>query len=88
SCGSQVESWKKLLRKNVVEISSDKVEGSGVWNSPEFQDTANSEQKKGTKAMVFHQMVTKEVSNRFVAPCFVNGMESYDGKINLEVEET
>ncbi|GJW62265.1 putative reverse transcriptase, RNA-dependent DNA polymerase [Tanacetum coccineum] len=37
--------------------------------------------------MVFHQMDTEEVSDRFVAPCFVNGLESYDGEINLGVEE-
>ncbi|GJV93996.1 hypothetical protein Tco_1541809 [Tanacetum coccineum] len=30
---------------------------------------------------------TEEVSDRFVAPCFVNGLEAYDGEINLEVEE-
>ncbi|GKG10924.1 hypothetical protein Tco_0342324, partial [Tanacetum coccineum] len=39
------------------------------------------------KTMVFYQMETKEVSDRFVAPCFVNGLEAYDGKINLGVEE-
>ncbi|GJT58492.1 hypothetical protein Tco_1002025 [Tanacetum coccineum] len=32
-------------------------------------------------------MDTKEVSDRFVAPCFVNGLEAYDGEINLGVEE-
>ncbi|GKA68448.1 ribonuclease H-like domain-containing protein [Tanacetum coccineum] len=37
--------------------------------------------------MVFHQMDTEEVSDRFVAPCFVNGLEAYDGEINLGVEE-
>nr|GEZ66792.1 hypothetical protein [Tanacetum cinerariifolium] len=37
--------------------------------------------------MVFHQIDTKEVSDRFVAPCFVNGLEAYDGEINLRVEE-
>nr|GEX15536.1 hypothetical protein [Tanacetum cinerariifolium] len=58
--------------ENVVEISSDKVEGYGDWNSLEFQDTANNGKKKETKTMVFHQMVTKEVSDRFVDPCFVN----------------
>ncbi|GJX97065.1 hypothetical protein Tco_0352863 [Tanacetum coccineum] len=63
------------------------VEESGDWNSPEFQDTANSGQKKETKAMVFYQMETEEVSDRFVAPCFVNGLEAYDGEINLGVEE-
>ncbi|GJT86551.1 hypothetical protein Tco_1068268 [Tanacetum coccineum] len=29
----------------------------------------------------------EEVSDRFVAPCFVNGLEAYDGEINLGVEE-
>ncbi|GJW34478.1 putative reverse transcriptase domain-containing protein [Tanacetum coccineum] len=37
--------------------------------------------------MVFHQMETEEVSDRFVAPCFVNGLEAYDGEINLGVDE-
>ncbi|GJS62375.1 hypothetical protein Tco_0657159 [Tanacetum coccineum] len=78
---------KICLGENVVVISSDKVEGSGDWNSLEFQDTANSGQKKETKAMVFHQIDTEEVSDRFVAPCFVNGLEAYDVEINLGVEE-
>nr|GEU42457.1 hypothetical protein [Tanacetum cinerariifolium] len=75
---------KIFLREDVVVISSDKVEGSRDWNSLEFQDTANNGQKK---AMVFYQMDTEEVSDRFMAPCFVNGLEAYDGKINLGVEE-
>ncbi|GJT59807.1 ribonuclease H-like domain-containing protein [Tanacetum coccineum] len=37
--------------------------------------------------MVFYKMETQEISDRFVAPCFVNGLEAYDGEINLEVEE-
>ncbi|GJR33473.1 hypothetical protein Tco_1209157 [Tanacetum coccineum] len=78
---------KICLGENVVIISSDKVEGSGDWNSPEFQDTTNNGQNKKTKAMVFYQMDTKEVSDRFVAPCFVNRLEAYDGEINLGVEE-
>ncbi|GJR53964.1 hypothetical protein Tco_1404485 [Tanacetum coccineum] len=32
-------------------------------------------------------MDTKKVSDRFVAPCLVNGFEAYDGEINLRVEE-
>ncbi|GJQ88990.1 hypothetical protein Tco_0000129 [Tanacetum coccineum] len=78
---------KTCLGENVIEISSDNAEGHGGWNSPEFQDTANSRGKKETKAMVFHKMGTKEISDRFVAPCFVNGLEAYDGEINLGVEE-
>ncbi|GKE34155.1 hypothetical protein Tco_1453477 [Tanacetum coccineum] len=75
---------KICLGEDVVVISSDKVEGSGDWNSLEFQDTANNRQKK---AMVFYQMDTKEVSDIFVAPCFVNWLEAYDGEINLGVKE-
>nr|GFB72206.1 hypothetical protein [Tanacetum cinerariifolium] len=78
---------KSCLGEDVVVISSDKVEGSGDWNSLEFEDTANSGQKKETKAMVFYQMETEEVNDRFLAPCFVNGLEAYDGEINLGVEE-
>ncbi|GJU63610.1 hypothetical protein Tco_1245445 [Tanacetum coccineum] len=78
---------KICLGENVVEISSDKIEGFGDWNSPYFQDTANSGQMKETKARVFYQMDTEEVSDRFMASCFVNGLEAYDGEINLGVEE-
>ncbi|GJW02716.1 hypothetical protein Tco_1085360 [Tanacetum coccineum] len=62
---------KICLGENVVEISSDKVEGSGDSDSPEYQDTANSGGKKEIKAMVFHKMNTEEVSDKFLAPCFV-----------------
>ncbi|GJR96963.1 hypothetical protein Tco_0269137 [Tanacetum coccineum] len=75
------------IGENVVEISSDKIEGSRDWDSPEYQYTANNGGKKETKAMGFHKMDTEEISNRFVAPCFVNGLEAYDGEINLGVEE-
>ncbi|GJU02192.1 hypothetical protein Tco_1112530 [Tanacetum coccineum] len=50
---------KICLGENVVEISSDNVEGSKDWDSPEYQDTANSGGKKETKAMVFHKMDTE-----------------------------
>nr|GEV12285.1 retrovirus-related Pol polyprotein from transposon TNT 1-94 [Tanacetum cinerariifolium] len=78
---------KFCLGDDVIVILSEKVEESGDWNSPEFQDTFNSGQKKETKAMVFYQMEIKEVSDRFVALCFINGLEAYDGEINLGVEE-
>nr|GEV96274.1 hypothetical protein [Tanacetum cinerariifolium]GEX63119.1 hypothetical protein [Tanacetum cinerariifolium] len=32
-------------------------------------------------------METDEVSERYVAPCFVNGLEAYDGEINLAFDE-
>ncbi|GJS72564.1 hypothetical protein Tco_0705405, partial [Tanacetum coccineum] len=52
-----------------------------------IKDTANSEGKKETKAMVFHKIDTEEICDRFVAPCFVNELEAYDGEINIGVEE-
>nr|GEW62338.1 agenet-like domain, agenet domain [Tanacetum cinerariifolium] len=61
--------------------------GSGDWNSTKFQDTANSEKKKEIMGVVFYQMETEEVSDRYVAPCFVNGLEAYDGEINHGAEE-
>nr|GFA11236.1 hypothetical protein [Tanacetum cinerariifolium] len=66
--------------EEVIVILSHKVEGPGDWNSLKFQDTANSKKNKETKGMVFYQMETKEVSDRFVAPCFANRLEAYDVK--------
>nr|GEW24638.1 hypothetical protein [Tanacetum cinerariifolium] len=55
-------------------------------NSPKFQDTANSG-KKGNEGYGFLPNGTEEVSDRFVALCFVNGLEAYDGEISLGVDE-
>ncbi|GJU85389.1 retrovirus-related pol polyprotein from transposon TNT 1-94 [Tanacetum coccineum] len=52
---------KIYLGENVVEISSDKIEGSGDWDSTEYQDTANSGGKKETKAMVFTRWIPKKL---------------------------
>ncbi|GJR62933.1 hypothetical protein Tco_1505095 [Tanacetum coccineum] len=54
------------------------------WDTPEYHDTADSGKKKEAKAFTFYQMETKEISERHVAPCFVNSLEAYDGEINLE----
>ncbi|GJY90878.1 putative reverse transcriptase domain-containing protein [Tanacetum coccineum] len=71
---------KICLGEDVVVISSDKVEGSGDWNSPEFQDTANSWQKK---AMIFYQMDTKEDPRRIEENMISN---EYAVKLCLEHE--
>ncbi|GJW27941.1 hypothetical protein Tco_0044816, partial [Tanacetum coccineum] len=78
---------KICLGDDVIEISSVKVKGSGDWNSPEYQDTAGSKGKKVTEALSFYKMETDEVSERYIAPCFVNGLEAYDGEINLAFDE-
>ncbi|GJT56567.1 hypothetical protein Tco_0991621 [Tanacetum coccineum] len=55
-----------------------------LWN---FKTPLIVGKRRKQRAWFFYQMETKEVSDRFVAPCFVNGLEAYDGEINLGVEE-
>ncbi|GKC26674.1 hypothetical protein Tco_1033968 [Tanacetum coccineum] len=78
---------KICLGDNVIEISTDRVEGSGDWNSPEYQDMACSKGKKVMNAFSFYRMETDEISERYIAPCFVNGLEAYDGEVNLAYDE-
>ncbi|GKA67652.1 retrotransposon ORF1 [Tanacetum coccineum] len=79
---------KICLGDNVIEISSDKIEGSGDWDSPEYQDTASSIGKKVVNTFSFYRMETDEISERYIAPCFGNGLEAYDGEINLALDES
>nr|GEV12700.1 hypothetical protein [Tanacetum cinerariifolium] len=44
---------KIFLGEDVVVILSDKVEGSGDWNSPEFQDTANGGKRRKQSVWFF-----------------------------------
>ncbi|GJX25506.1 hypothetical protein Tco_0231802 [Tanacetum coccineum] len=78
---------KMCLGDNVIEISSDKIKGLGDWNSPKYQDTAGSKGKKVMNALSFYRMETDEISERYIAPCFVNGLEAYDGEVNLAFDE-
>ncbi|GJS63428.1 hypothetical protein Tco_0677992 [Tanacetum coccineum] len=52
-----------------------------------FRIQPTVEERKKQRLWFFHKMETKEISDRFEAPCFVNGLEAYDGEINLGVEE-
>nr|GEW90094.1 hypothetical protein [Tanacetum cinerariifolium] len=38
-------------------------------------------------ALSFYKMETYEISERCIALCFVNGLEAYDGEINLAFDE-
>ncbi|GJZ74087.1 putative reverse transcriptase, RNA-dependent DNA polymerase [Tanacetum coccineum] len=49
------------LGENVYGSSSEKVEGHGNWNAPEYTDTAGSKEMKVTKALSFYKMETDEV---------------------------
>ncbi|GJS57608.1 hypothetical protein Tco_0652392 [Tanacetum coccineum] len=52
---------------DVIVISSDKVEGSGDWNSSEYQDTTVSKGKKVMNALSFYRMETDEISEQYIA---------------------
>nr|GFA01649.1 hypothetical protein [Tanacetum cinerariifolium] len=75
------------LGKNVYGSSSEKDEGRGDWNAPEYTDTTGSKEKKVIKTLSFYKMETDEVSERYIAPCFRNGLDAYDGEINLALNE-
>ncbi|GKA41859.1 hypothetical protein Tco_0734519 [Tanacetum coccineum] len=78
---------KICLGDDVVIFSSDKVEGLGDWNCLEYQDMDGSKGKKVMNALSFYRMETDEISERYITPCFVNGLEAYDGEINLAFDE-
>ncbi|GJS53593.1 hypothetical protein Tco_0626955, partial [Tanacetum coccineum] len=78
---------KICLGDDVIIISSDKVKGSRDWNSPEYQDTTVSKRKKVMNALSFYRMETDEISDRYLASCFVNGLEAFDGEVNLAFDE-
>ncbi|GJY03933.1 hypothetical protein Tco_0369873 [Tanacetum coccineum] len=73
--------------KNVINISNEKSEWNNDWSTPKYRDTAISENKRVRKVFTFYKMETDEISDRYIAPCFVNGLEAYDGEINLGNEE-
>ncbi|GJY92633.1 hypothetical protein Tco_0508415 [Tanacetum coccineum] len=76
-----------IVGDDAIVILSDKVEGSGDWNSPEYQDTAVSKGKKVMNALSFYRMETNEISERYIAPCFMNGLEAFDGEVNLAFDK-
>ncbi|GJZ95474.1 hypothetical protein Tco_0667808 [Tanacetum coccineum] len=61
--------------------------GHGDWNAPEYTDTTDSKEKKVTKELSFYKMETDKVSERYIAPCFVNSLDAYDGEINLALDQ-
>nr|GEU99345.1 hypothetical protein [Tanacetum cinerariifolium] len=75
------------LGENIYGSSSEKVERHGDWNAPEYTDMASSKENKVTKALSFYKIETNKVSERYITPCFMNGLEAYDGEINLAFNE-
>nr|GEW23621.1 hypothetical protein [Tanacetum cinerariifolium] len=75
-----------LVEDNRVSLN-DRMESHGDWETPDGQDTTCNKQKKEAKAFTFYRMEIEEVSERYIAPCFVNGLKAYDGEINLEQDK-
>ncbi|GJX88672.1 hypothetical protein Tco_0340686 [Tanacetum coccineum] len=63
---------------------NDGVESNEEWDTPKYHDTIDSGKKKEAKAFAFYQMETEDISERYDAACFVNGLGAYDREINLE----
>nr|GEV07390.1 hypothetical protein [Tanacetum cinerariifolium] len=87
-CGRRGNS-SGFVAGNLVGVVRDGVE---VWayykNGPcEYQDTAVSKGKKVVNTLSFYRIETDEIGERYIAPCFVNGLEAYDGEVNLEFDE-
>ncbi|GJS68671.1 hypothetical protein Tco_0683236 [Tanacetum coccineum] len=38
-------------------------------------------------ALSFYRMETDDISERYIAPCFMNGLEASDGEVNLEFDK-
>ncbi|GKB33578.1 DNA-directed DNA polymerase [Tanacetum coccineum] len=38
-------------------------------------------------ALRFYRMETDKISERYITPCFVNGLEAFDGEVNLAFDE-
>nr|GEY13588.1 hypothetical protein [Tanacetum cinerariifolium] len=38
-------------------------------------------------ALSFYRMKTDEITKRYITPCFVNGLEAFDGEVNLAFDE-
>ncbi|GKD43953.1 hypothetical protein Tco_1268598 [Tanacetum coccineum] len=66
------------LGENVYGSPSEKVEGHGDWDALEYTDTAGSKEKKVIKALSFYKMETDKVSEQYIAPCLMNGLDAYD----------
>ncbi|GJU22597.1 hypothetical protein Tco_1155939 [Tanacetum coccineum] len=66
---------------------NDMIESEGNWDGPEYLNTVDSGKKKEVKAFTFHRMETEEVCERNITPCFMEGLDAYDGVTDLEYEK-
>nr|GFC70943.1 hypothetical protein [Tanacetum cinerariifolium] len=43
--------------------------------------------KKVVNKLSFYRMETDDICERYIAPCFMNGLKAYDSEVNLEFDE-
>ncbi|GJV69384.1 hypothetical protein Tco_1484893 [Tanacetum coccineum] len=68
-------------------LLNDRIESEGNWDGSEYQNTTDSGKRREVKAFTFHRMETEEVSERYITPFFVEGLDTYDGETDLEYEK-
>ncbi|GKD18731.1 hypothetical protein Tco_1207889, partial [Tanacetum coccineum] len=75
------------LGENDRVLLNNGIESEGDWDTFEYRDTTDSGRKKEIKSYTFYRMETKEASERYITPCFLEGLEAYDGENDLEYEK-
>ncbi|GJZ71357.1 hypothetical protein Tco_0635208, partial [Tanacetum coccineum] len=66
---------------------NDRVESKGDWDSPEYLDTVDRGKKKEIKAYTFYCMESEEVGEKYITPCYVEGLDVFDGITDLEYDK-
>ncbi|GJR94204.1 hypothetical protein Tco_0266378 [Tanacetum coccineum] len=75
------------INERQIVTLNDMIEREGEWSGPEYVDTADSSKKKVEKAYMFHRMECEEVYERYITPCFMEGLHAFDGIKDLEYEK-
>ncbi|GJZ09568.1 hypothetical protein Tco_0543851 [Tanacetum coccineum] len=68
-------------------LPNNKIKSEGNWDGSKYQDTADRRKRKEVKAFIFLRMETEEVCEWYITPCFVEGLDAYDGITYLEYEK-
>ncbi|GJW42722.1 reverse transcriptase domain-containing protein [Tanacetum coccineum] len=66
---------------------NDLIESEREWSGPTYLDTTDSGKKEETKAYTFYRMGSEEVWGRYITPCFMEGLDAFDGVTDLECEK-
>ncbi|GKB57617.1 hypothetical protein Tco_0913803 [Tanacetum coccineum] len=75
-----------LLRKFfLIKVAFQKKKKLGILRSTKVDNVSKG--KEVINGLSFYRMETDEISERYIAPCFVNGLEAFDGEIYLAFDE-